>query len=382
MMSRMQNKGTGPLAGIKVVEMAGIGPGPFGTMLLGDLGAQIIRVERKGAGGTGPASDRNRVAISVDLKTDAGRDAVLDLIASADILVEGFRPGVMEKLGLGPDVCLARNPGLVYGRMTGWGQEGPLAPRAGHDIDYIAIAGVLGHVGREGEPPTPPINLVGDFGGGGMFFVVGVLAALHERSVSGRGQVVDVAMVDGAALLMSMIRDFQAMGAWTDERGTNVLDSGAPYYDVYETSDGQYMAVGAIEAQFYAALLDGLGLDAASLPDQNDRAGWPQLRETFTTAFRSRTRDEWNKIFENTDACVSPVITMTEATSHPHNVARNSFVEVDGMMQVAPGPRFSRTPGVSPRPITREVVDIDSALADYGVDADRLAAWRADGVIG
>jgi alpha-methylacyl-CoA racemase len=382
MMSRMQNKGSGPLVGIKVVEMAGIGPGPFGTMLLGDLGAQIIRVERKGAGGTGPASDRNRVAIAVDLKSESGRDAVLDLIASADVLVEGFRPGVMEKLGLGPDACLARNPGLVYGRMTGWGQEGPLAPRAGHDIDYIAIAGVLGHVGRQGERPTPPLNLVGDFGGGGMFFVVGVLAALHERSVSGRGQVVDVAMVDGAALLMSMIRDFQAMGAWTDERGTNVLDTGAPYYDVYETSDGQYMAVGAIEAQFYAALLDGLGLDPASLPGQNDRAGWPQVRETFTAAFRSRTRDEWNKIFENTDACVSPVITMSEATSHPHNVARHSFVDVDGMQQVAPGPRFSRTPGVSPRPLTREEGDIDAALADYGVDADRVAAWRADGVIG
>lgn len=382
MMSSMQKNGSGPLAGVKVVEMAGIGPGPFGTMLLGDLGAQIIRVERKGAGGTGPASDRNRVAISVDLKTEAGRDAVLDLIASADILVEGFRPGVMEKLGLGPDVCLARNPGLIYGRMTGWGQEGPLAPRAGHDIDYISIAGVLAHVGRHGERPTPPLNLVGDFGGGGMYFVVGVLAALHERSVSGRGQVVDVAMVDGASLLMSMIRDFQAMGAWTDERGTNMLDTGAPYYDVYETSDGQYMAVGAIEAQFYAALLDGLGLDAAALPAQNDRAQWPQLREIFTTAFRSRTRQEWTKIFENTDACVSPVITMSEATTHPHNVARNAFVEVDGVLQVAPGPRFSRTPGVFPRPLTREDAAVDSALADYGVDADRIAAWRADGVIG
>jgi alpha-methylacyl-CoA racemase len=378
----MQKKGTGPLAGVKVVEMAGIGPGPFGTMLLGDLGAQIIRVERRGAGGTGPASDRNRVAIGVDLKSEAGRDAVLDLIAAADILVEGYRPGVMEKLGLGPDVCLARNPGLIYGRMTGWGQEGPLAPRAGHDIDYIAIAGVLAHVGRQGERPTPPLNLVGDFGGGGMFFVVGVLAALHERSVSGRGQVVDVAMVDGASLLMSMIRDFQSMGAWADERGTNMLDTGAPYYDVYETADGQYMAVGAIEAQFYAALLDGLGLDPAALPAQNDRSGWPRLRETFTTAFRSRTRDEWNKIFENTDACVSPVITMSEATRHPHNVARESFVEVDGMMQVAPGPRFSRTPGVSPRPLTRDAGDVDAALADYGVDADRIAAWRVDGVLG
>src|SRR4051794_285808 len=382
MMSPMHKTGSGPLAGVKVVEMAGIGPGPFGTMLLGDLGAQIIRVERKGAGGTGPASDRNRVAVGVDLKSEAGRDAVLDLIASADILVEGFRPGVMEKLGLGPDVCLARNPGLIFGRMTGWGQEGPLAPRAGHDIDYIAIAGVLAHVGRYGEQPTPPLNLVGDFGGGGMFFVVGVLAALHERSVSGRGQVVDVAMVDGASLLMSMIRDFQSMGGWSDERGTNLLDTGAPYYDVYETSDGQYMAVGAIEAQFYAVLLEGLGLEAAALPDQNGRAGWPQLRETFAAAFRSRTREEWTKIFENTDACVSPVITMNEATAHPHNVARNSFVEVDGMMQVAPGPRFSRTPGVFPRPLTREASDVEAALAGYGVAADRIAAWRADGVLG
>jgi alpha-methylacyl-CoA racemase len=378
----MQMTGTGPLAGVKVVEMAGIGPGPFGTMLLGDLGAQIIRIERKGAGGTGPASDRNRVAIGVDLKSEAGRNATLDLIASADVLVEGFRPGVMEKLGLGPDVCLSRNPGLVYGRMTGWGQEGPLAPRAGHDIDYIAIAGVLAHVGRAGEQPTPPLNLVGDFGGGGMFFVVGVLAALHERSVSGRGQVVDVAMVDGASLLMSMIRDFQAMGVWKDERGTNMLDTGAPYYDVYETSDGQYMAVGAIEAQFYAALLEGLGLDPSALPAQNDRAGWPQLREAFAATFRSRTREEWNKIFENTDACVSPVITMTEATSHPHNVARGSFVEVEGMMQVAPGPRFSRTPGVSPKPLTRETSDVDAALGAYGVDADRVAAWRSEGVLG
>jgi alpha-methylacyl-CoA racemase len=382
MMSSMQMTGTGPLAGVKVVEMAGIGPGPFGTMLLGDLGAQIIRVERKGAGGTGPASDRNRVAIGVDLKSEAGRDAVLDLIASADVLVEGFRPGVMEKLGLGPDVCLSRNPGLIYGRMTGWGQEGPLAPRAGHDIDYIAIAGVLAHVGRAGEQPTPPLNLVGDFGGGGMFFVVGVLAALHERSVSGRGQVVDVAMVDGASLLMSMIRDFQAMGVWKDERGTNMLDTGAPYYDVYETSDGQYMAVGAIEPQFYAALLEGLGLDPSALPAQNDRAGWPQLRETFAATFRARTREEWNKIFENTDACVSPVITMTEATSHPHNVARGSFVEVDGVMQVAPGPRFSRTPGVSPKALTRETSDVDAALGAYGVDADRVAAWRSEGVLG
>jgi alpha-methylacyl-CoA racemase len=378
----MQMTGAGQLAGVKVVEMAGIGPGPFGTMLLGDLGAQIIRVERKGAGGTGPASDRNRVALGVDLKSEAGRDAVLDLIASADVLVEGFRPGVMEKLGLGPDVCLARNPGLIYGRMTGWGQDGPLAPRAGHDIDYIAIAGVLAHVGRAGEQPTPPLNLVGDFGGGGMFFVVGVLAALHERSVSGRGQVVDVAMVDGASLLMSMIRDFHAMGVWKDERGTNMLDTGAPYYDVYETSDGQYMAVGAIEAQFYAALLEGLGLDPSALPAQNDRAGWPQLRETFAATFRSRTREEWNEIFENTDACVSPVITMTEATTHPHNVARGSFVEVDGMMQVAPGPRFSRTPGVSPKPLTREASDVDAALGAYGVDADRVAAWRSEGVLG
>ena len=344
MMSRMQKKGTGPLAGVRVVEMAGIGPGPFGTMLLGDLGAQIIRVERKGAGGTGPASDRNRVAISIDLKTEAGRDAVLDLIASADILVEGFRPGVMEKLGLGPDACLARNPGLIYGRMTGWGQEGPLAPTAGHDINYLSQTGALSALGYADRPPMPPLNLVADFGGGSMLVVIGIAAALYERERSGTGQVIDAAMVDGVSLLAQMMWTMKSTGALRDRRESFLLDGGAPFYGCYETADGQYVAVGAIEPQFFLALLNGLGLAPDDVPAQHDKASYPRMREIFTQRFASRTRDEWARTFAGTDACVTPVLTWSEAAADEHLRGRSTVITAHGVDQAAPAPRFSRTP--------------------------------------
>ena len=316
------------------------------------------------------------------MKSEAGRAVVLRLAAKADALIEGFRPGVMERLGLGPDVLAEINPKLVFGRMTGFGQDGPLAQRAGHDINYIALAGVLHGIGRRGEAPVPPLNLVGDFGGGGMFLAFGVVCALLEAQKSGKGQVVDAAMVDGAACLMALIYGMHAQGAWRDERGVNVLDTGAPWYDTYETSDGKWLAVGAIEARFYAEFIERLGLSATDLPAQHDRSGWPELRRRFAEAITQRSRDDWERIFAGSDACVAPVLSLAEVRHHPHNAARATFIERDGVVQPAPAPRFSRTRaeiGAAPRP---RGADSEAVLRDWGFTAAEIDALRAAGVIG
>ena len=365
----------GPLHGVKVIELAGIGPAPFAAMMLADMGADVLRIDRPKAIVGEPRTNaydvlnRNRSGITVDLRSEAGVESVRDLADMADVLIEGFRPGVAERLGLGPDELSARNDRLIYGRMTGWGQEGPMAPRAGHDLTYLALSGGLAHIGRAGQPPTPPLNLVADFGGGGMLLAAGVLAALVERATSGRGQVVDAAMVDGAALLMAPLFGAWASGFWNAERGTNLLDSGAPFYDVYECSDGRWLAVGALEPQFYAMLIEGLGLADTELPDQNDNARWPELREAIGNAIRTRTRDEWAAHFGDSDACVAPVLDMGEAPQHPHAVARSSFADVDGVPQPAPAPRFGRTPSDAP---TAAVEDVDpvGVLTAWGVPSD------------
>ncbi|HEY3144471.1 MAG TPA: CaiB/BaiF CoA-transferase family protein [Acidimicrobiales bacterium] len=378
----------GPLGGLKVIEIAGIGPGPFCGMVLADLGADVIRVDRAqnvtGGDPDLPPGDllaRGRRSVGVDLKNPEGVAVVLDLAAQADVFMEGFRPGVAERLGIGPDDTRSRNPRLVYGRMTGWGQEGPYGPAAGHDINYIALAGALEPLGRAGDPPTPPINLIGDFGGGGMLLAIGLLAAVFEAQRSGQGQVVDAAMVDGSALLMTMTHSFRAMGMWQDERGTNLLDTGAHFYDVYETSDGQYMSVGAIEPQFYAALLQGLGLEKEELPWQHDRAHWPALKERFAAIFKTKTRDEWTAIFDGADACVAPVLTIPEAVAHPHNVERGTFVEVAGVTQPAPAPRFDRTPGAITKPPPHAGQHTDDILREAGFDDDRIAKLREVGAV-
>ncbi|MFD4294976.1 CaiB/BaiF CoA transferase family protein [Rhodococcus sp. NPDC058505] len=355
--------GKGPLAGIRVVELAGIGPGPHAAVLLADLGADVVRVQRAGQI-PGPdarhdQTQRGRRVVEANLKDPADIEKVLGLLERADVLIEGFRPGVTERMGLGPDVALERNPRLVYGRMTGWGQEGPLAQSAGHDINYISLTGVLHAIGREGERPVPPLNMVGDFGGGSMFLVFGILAALVERQTSGKGQVIDAAMVDGTLALSHMIWSFRGTGLWSDERGVNMLDTGAPYYDTYETADGKYMAVGAIEPQFYAELLRLLELDPAALPGQNDRNGWPDLRKILTETFLSKTRDEWAVIFDGTDACTTPVLTFAEAPDNAHIAARGSLVELDRVVQHRPAPRFSRTQPDLPTPPATEATDID-----------------------
>lgn len=378
----------GPLQGTRIVELAGIGPGPYACMLLADAGADVLRIDR-GTGrprpsGAGPSWDvlnRSRPSVAVDLKHPDGVALVLDLLAEADAVVEGWRPGVAERLGLGPEDVWARNPRLVYGRMTGWGQDGPLAPRAGHDIDYIALSGALWSIGRSGERPVPPLNLVGDFGGGGMLMAFGVCAALLEASRSGRGQVVDAAMVDGAASLMTMTYAFLHSGLWREERGANMLDTGAHFYDVYETSDGGHMAVGAIERPFYAELLRGLGLDGDELPDQMDRSQWPAMRERLASVFKTRTRAEWSAVFEGTDACVAPVLSPLEAPDHPHNRARGTYVTVDGKVQPGPAPRFSRTPGEVAFPPPQPGADADEALAAWGIAADRVASLRQAGAV-
>jgi alpha-methylacyl-CoA racemase len=343
--------GQGPLGGVRVIELAGIGPGPFAAMLLADLGAEVIRVDRP-SGGSFPLpskdlSNRGKRSVAVDLKSDRGKEVVLRLAEQSDVLLEGFRPGVTERLGLGPDDCLARNPKLVYGRMTGWGQQGPLAHSAGHDIGYIAITGVLHAIGRAGGPPQVPINLLGDFAGGSLYLVAGVLAALLEARTSGAGQVVDAAIVDGAAHLSTFVHAFLAAGAWQDRRGVNMLDTGAPWYDVYETANGGHMAVGAIEPQFYAEFVRRLGLaDAGDLPGQHEVDRWPELRERFAAAFKAKTRDEWAEIFLPGDTCVAPVLSLREAVEHPYNTARQVFAPgPDGAPQPAPAPRLSRTPG-------------------------------------
>ncbi|HEY3708926.1 MAG TPA: CaiB/BaiF CoA-transferase family protein [Amycolatopsis sp.] len=362
----------GPLSGLKVVELAGIGPGPHACMVLADLGADVVRVERPPgsldlSGGKPDPLLRGRRSVAADLKTAEGLELVLRLAEKADVLVEGLRPGVTERLGVGPDACLARNPRLVYGRMTGWGQEGPLAKRAGHDINYIGLIGVLHAIGRGGERPVPPLNLVGDFGGGSMFLLVGVLSALWERERTGLGQVVDAAMVDGAGVLAQLMWALRGLGSWSDERGSNLLDGGAPFYDTYVCADGRYVAVGSLEPQFYAALLAGLELDPASLPPQLDRAGWPTLRATFTKAFLARTRDEWAELFGDVDACVTPVLAPDEAATHPHLAARSGLIEIDGVLQPAPAPRFSRTATDLPTPPPKPGADTEAVLADWGV---------------
>jgi alpha-methylacyl-CoA racemase len=380
----------GPLSGIKIVEFAGIGPAPFAAMMLSDLGADVIRIDRaanvsRGAEKSAPDPDvlnRGRRSVGIDLKNEAGARTALRLLQAADVLLEGFRPGVMEKLGLGPTVCFEKNPRLVYGRMTGWGQEGPLAPRAGHDINYIALAGVLDQIGRAGEKPIAPLNLVGDFGGGGMLLALGVLAALVERASSGKGQVVDAAMIDGAALLGTMFYAFRNMQLWSEERGTNVLDTGAHFYEVYETKDGKYMAVGAIEPQFYAALLARLGLVGdARFQMQLDRDGWPAMKRGFEAVFKERTRDEWTQIFEGSDACVAPVLSALEAPSHPHHAARGTFTTVAGALQPSPAPRFSRTPARIARPPAAPGAHTDEVLRDWGFDAPEVSELRAKGAI-
>jgi alpha-methylacyl-CoA racemase len=380
---------SGPLEGVRVVEMAGIGPGPFCAMMLADMGADVVRVDRMesadlGLGGDPRANllNRGRRSAAVDLKRPEGVAVVRRLVARADALIEGFRPGVMERLGLGPDECLALNPRLVYGRMTGWGQDGPVARAAGHDINYIALAGVLHAIGRQGAPPTPPLNLVGDFGGGGMYLAFGIACALLEAGRSGRGQVVDAAMVDGAASLATAIFGLRAAALWSDARGENVLDSGAPWYDVYETKDGRHVAIGSIEAKFYRELLRLTGLAGEALPAQHDRAGWTALRARLTRAFREKTRDEWCALMEGSDVCFAPVLTMGEAPAHPHNRARGTFVEVDGVVQPAPAPRFSRSKPAIQGPPAGPGEHTDAVLADWGFAADELAALRRAGAIG
>jgi alpha-methylacyl-CoA racemase len=376
----MSDRG-GPLSGIRIVEMAGIGPGPMCAMLLADLGADIIRVDRMESANLGlprdPRTDllmRSRRSVAIDLKTQMGVDAALKLIEGADALIEGFRPGVMERLGLGPAICLKRNPGLVYGRMTGWGQDGPLAHAAGHDINYISLIGALHAIGRQGEPPVHPLNLVGDFGGGALYLAMGLLAALLNARTSGQGQVIDCAMTDGAASLMTMFYGMHATGRFTDDRGENAIDTGSHYYNVYETADGKYVSIGAIEPKFYAELIDKLGLIKDDLPKQQDSSAWPDLKTKLTSIFRSKTRDEWCEIMEGTDVCFAPVLSLSESFGHAHNKARDTFVEIDGVMQPAPAPRFGRTPAEVSRPPCRPGQHSREALSDWGFTDDEIAS--------
>lgn len=377
---------TGPLAGLKVVEIGSIGPGPFCAMLLADLGADVIRVDRvHGAALVGPSENfrtellnRGRRSIAVDLKHPDGAEVVLSLVEQADVLIEGFRPGVTERLGIGPEECAARNPGLIYGRMTGFGQDGPMAQAVGHDLNYVALSGVLSMIGRRDQPPTPPLSLIGDFGGGGMVLALGILAALHERRQSGKGQVIDASMVEGAALLATCFFGYSQTGDWNAERGTNIVDSGAPFYDVYETADGKWLSVAGMEPHFYADLITLLELPD-DLPDQNDQSAWPQMKQTFAAAVRRRTRDEWMARAEGLNPCVAPVLEALEAPTHPQHVARRAFIEVDGLIQPAPAPRFSRTPATvdSRPPLPGE--HTTEALASWGIATDRVAAWIASG---
>lgn len=374
---------TGPLVGVKIVEFAGIGPGPFCGMLLADLGADVVRIDRADAVASSRAdlANRGKRSVAVDLKKPEGIEAALSLIEKADGLLEGFRPGVMERLGLGPEPALARNPKLVYGRMTGWGQTGPWASMAGHDIDYIALTGALHTMGRTGEPPAPPLNLVGDFGGGALYLAFGLLAGILEARASGKGQVIDCAMIDGAASLMTMFYGMKAGGLWNANRGDNLLDGGAHFYDTYECADGLWLAVGAIEPQFHAILVKGLGLPSDAFPAQMDRARWPEYSQRVAEVIRTRTRDEWMAVFDGTDACVAPVLSMDEAPGHPHNLARGTFVEAFGVVQPGPAPRFSRTAGaVNGVPAlagrhSREVLEA------WAVPADRVEGFLKAGAV-
>jgi alpha-methylacyl-CoA racemase len=375
----------GPLDGVKIVELAGIGPSPYACMLLADLGADILRLERGDASKplteTNETLNRSRYSVAVDLKSDAGKKLVLELCSKADVLIEGFRPGVTERLGLGPKEALAVNPKLVYARMTGFGQEGPLSQRAGHDINYIAVSGALWPMGRTGEKPVPPLNLVGDFGGGSLFLALGVVSALLHARTTGEGQVVDAAMVDGSASMLAMLHWFQSLGFWNEERGTNLLDTGAHFYEVYETSDAKYMAVGAIEPQFYALLLDGLGLSAESLPAQMDRSQWPVMKKRFADIFATKTRDEWTEIFESVDACTTPVLSPSEAVTHRYNSERNVYDSSEAV-QPNPAPRFSKTPGAISRSAQVAGSGTRDGLASWGYSDEAVRQLEADGAFG
>jgi alpha-methylacyl-CoA racemase len=382
----------GPLAGVKIVELAGIGAAPYGCMMLADLGAEVVRVDRRG-GPPDPADQspllRNRRSLALDLKRPEGRDTVLALVERADVLVEAYRPGVAERLGLGPDACLALNPRLVYARMTGWGQDGPLARQAGHDLNYIALAGLLHQIGPSGGKPVVPLNVIGDFGGGGLLMAYGIVCALFETSRSGQGQVIDAAMVDGAVSFMAMSYGFRALGLFDDRTGSHVLGGGAPFYEVYECADGRHLAVAAIEPQFYAILLERLGLAAerwlpagyAGIGRAEIQRQWPAFKAELAAIFRSRPRDEWVALFAGTDACVSPVLSLAEAELHPHNRARAAHVTVDGVVQNAPAPRFSRTPAAAPQPPPRPGSDTDAVLADWCVDPMLVARARSAGAL-
>lgn len=380
----------GPLAGLRIVEFAGIGPGPFCGMMLVDHGAEVIRVDRAsgGRGGSQPISPkdvlaRGRKSVAIDLKSAEGVALARRLAASADGIIEGFRPGVMERLGLGPDELLADNPKLVYGRMTGWGQTGPYAPYAGHDINYIALAGALAHFGRAGGKPTPPINMVGDFGGGGMMLAFGMVAALLHVARGGDGQVIDAAMTDGTAVLMAMIHGMANMGIWGEGLGTNMLDTGAHFYDTYETADGKFVSIGSIEPQFYAELRRIAGLaDDPAFEAQHDRGQWPALKEKLTALFKTRTRAEWDAAMEHTDICYAPVLTMREAAAHPHNQARGTFVDVGGDTQPAPAPRYSQTATATPAPAPMPGADSDAVLASLGMGTEEIATLREAGTVG
>ena len=377
----------GPLAGLKILEFEAIGPGPFCGMMLADMGADVLLVDRPADPRLGFGRERwfdvmmrGRRSVTLDLKSKDGVAAALELASKADALIEGFRPGVLERLGLGPDVLLARNPRLVVGRMTGWGQDGPLSARAGHDINYIALTGVLHAIGRAGGAPVPPLNLVGDFGGGGMLLAFGIACALVEARRSGKGQMVDAAMVDGASLLAAMFSGMLAAGRWNETRGDNVLDTGAPWYDAYETKDRKYVAIGSIEPKFYEELLSRLGLQGQDLPKQHDRKGWPALRKAFSQRFLEKSRDEWCKVFEGSDACFAPVLTFSEARAHPHNAARRTFTQAGKVEQPAPAPRFSRTPGEIRRAPPERGEGGAQALADWGFSDKDVAALKARGL--
>ncbi|MGK0220799.1 MAG: alpha-methylacyl-CoA racemase [Limisphaerales bacterium] len=373
----------GPLSGFRIIELAGIGPGPFCGMMLSDMGAEVIRVERLQNASAAPKDvlQRNRRSIALDLKDPTGVETVLRLVESADALFEGFRPGVTERLGLGPEHCMKRNPKLVYGRMTGWGQDGPMAKAAGHDINYIGLAGALHAIGRAGERPVPPLNLVGDFGGGGMLLAFGVVCGLLESQKSGEGQVVDAAMVDGTAALMAMFFSMAASGSFSDQRGTNLLDGGAHFYDTYETQDGKAICIGSIEPQFYALLIEKAELDPEKYKNQMDPTMWPELKADLTKVFLGKTQAQWCEIMEGTDVCFAPVLSIFEAPEHPHNKARNSFFEVDGVMQQAPAPRFSRTTAEISHGARVPGEDTISVLMDCGFNADEISALQKQGVI-
>jgi alpha-methylacyl-CoA racemase len=383
-----QSTGKGPLTGVRIVELGGIGPGPFAAMLLADLGADIVRIDRIVASDSGVQMDekfnllhRGRRSVAMDLKNKDAVVTVLKLVAQADALIEGFRPGVTERMGLGPDACLAVNPKLIYGRMTGWGQDGPLAQAPGHDMNYIALTGVLHSIGERGGKPVPPLNLTGDFGGGSLYLALGIVSALLESRSSGKGQVVDAAMVDGSASLMTLMYGMRAAGYWSDERGTNRLDSGAPWYSVYETRDGKYVALASNEPRFYKVTIETMGLAGKDLPDQHDRASWPQMKQLFAEVFKTKTREEWTNLMAGQEVCFAPVLSMGEAPEHPHLKARGTFVEVNGVVQPACAPRFSRTPGAIQRGAARVGEHTDEALADWGLSDSERAALRQSGAI-